>query len=665
MSFLKFLISILLLFFNFSVLADNLVAGDNYKVSLRNSGSNAILTIQVGDKVKFYWRNPGEMGMGTKFHLIESHNLKNQKIYWPIPELLTENNLTSYVYKNNQDFLIKPSFIDNNKETFLKIKVDFTTCEETCENHVHVLEVTIQPNLRETEEVIQLLAKFPQPDEASRIISIDHEKIAEQDWLKVSFTSAYKQENPKIFLDLPDHVFFDPKKIELIDRIDGQQIRIPIKFSDKEAKLSNIYCLLVTDKGEMVEYNRTSIAEGSLYSFLTILIFALIGGLILNVMPCVLPIIALKACQLVNLRGKERDSIRKALVSQAIGMIFSFISIAIIIYFLQQIGLHVGFGLHFQQPGYLITMVLVLSLIAINLVEENSLNVRVPDKFAKIFDSERRDIIGFFLSGIFITLLAIPCTAPFVTIAAGYAITGDFIDMLAIFSLMGIGMSSPYILLSFYPGIAAIFPKPGNWMIKFKKIIGTLVFLSSIWLIFILSTQLGNKAALILFLIVILIKFILIDKTIFSNRLKQFFIIILFALSYLMPFQMHEEKAKEEILAEMAWKKYHPEEIDELIAKDHVVLVDITASWCATCVLNKMTTLNTDFLMNYMKRHNIIGMRADISAGNSLEVEKLMKEKKHFGIPLTIIYSKQYPHGKVMSTIISSKYIIEEIKAAM
>lgn len=661
-NFIKFITAILLSFFGFITFADEYVLGDNYHISLRNSGSNAILSIEVKEGVKFYWRNPGEIGMGMKLSLLESHNLKSHKIYWPIPELFTENSLTSYIYKNKQDFLIIPTFLDGSKELLLKIKLDFTTCEESCENHTHIFDLKIQPNLNETAEVIQLLAKFPQPDEETRIISIDHEKIVEQHWLKVNFTSSYKQKNPRFFIDLPEHVIFDPKKIELIDQLDGQQIRMPVKFSDQEAKLDNIYCLLVTDKGEMIEYNQGNIIEDPSYSFLMILVFALIGGLILNVMPCVLPIIALKASQIVKLRVKERELFRKSLFSQAIGIIFSFSFVAIITYFLQQLGFHVGFGLHFQQPGYLITMILILSFVAISLVEEVDFNIRIPDKIAKIFNSERKDIIGFFLSGILITLLAIPCTAPFVTIAAGYAITGDFIDMITVFTLMGVGMSSPYILLSIYPEISSILPKPGNWMIKFKKIIGILIFLSSLWFIFILSTQLGNKAAVILFFLVILIKFILVDKTLFSKRLKNLFIIILLALSYLMPFQMYEEKAQEEILSEMVWRKYEPDEIAELVSKDYIVVVDITASWCATCVLNKVTTLNTDILMNYLKKNNIIGMRADISGGNTVEVEKLMKEKKHFGIPLTILYSKKYPNGKVMHTILSTKYLIEEIK---
>ncbi|MEK6734435.1 MAG: thioredoxin family protein, partial [Pseudomonadota bacterium] len=184
----------------------------------------------------------------------------------------------------------------------------------------------------------------------------------------------------------------------------------------------------------------------------------------------------------------------------------------------------------------------------------------------------------------------------------------------------------------------------------------------SIWLIYVISNQLGNKAAITLFLLMILIKFILIERKLFGNKLKALLVLILIILSYIIPYNLYEEKQYEDILIEDTWQEYNQSQINSLIEDDKIILLDISASWCATCKLNKFTTLDNSVVLNFMKLRGIIGMRADITKNLSPEVSTLMKMHKHFGIPFTIIYSKKYPNGKVLKTILSANYLISELK---
>ncbi len=647
-------------FFFKTCFAEELIKGEGYELRIYNSGSSAVVSLKAEEGVKFYWRNPGEIGLATKFDLTDSINLKTSKIYWPIPQLDDVDELQSYVYKGKKDFVIYPVAENNDQEIDLKVKLSFAICKDYCSSHQHNLSVFIDPKLGETAEVIQLKENAPKLNGTIKIERVTQENTAENQLIRIKFSSEFKQQNPELFLDLPDYVRFDPKKINFYYDFDEQIFDIPIIFNEKK-HIDKIYFNIIADNGEAIEYEYNNIKEES-FSWLYVILYAFIGGLILNIMPCVLPIIGIKVYQLLGIEKNDKFTLRKSLLAQSMGIIISFTSFAVISYILRLLGNQVGFGLHFQQPLYLITMVIILSLVAINLIEKVNIRLFVPNFITSKFDSKRQDLLGFFLSGVLVTMLAIPCTAPFITIAIGFALTGNFLEMLIIFTVIGLGMALPYLMLALIPSSGKLFPKPGKWIEKFKKFVGLLVFASAIWLIYVLYTQLGLKAALILFFLIILLKFVIIDKEIFSNKTKIILSSLIIILCYFMPQGMYEEKKQEDMLIENVWREYNPSQIKTLIEKGYVVIVDVTASWCTTCVINKMTTLDTSTLLSYMKTREIIGMRADISSGNTEEVTKLMKDKKHFGIPLTIIYSKRYPEGLVLPTILSKKKMINALK---
>ena len=276
---------------------------------------------------------------------------------------------------------------------------------------------------------------------------------------------------------MPEYISFDPSKYDLSNESTAQVITIPFSIIDKEHKKIDdpVYISLVANTSESLEYETIPIDIGfsQSSSFALMIIYALLGGLILNIMPCVLPVLALKAFQIVKLAAKKKSVIRFGLMAQSIGIVFSFMSLALISFSLKQLGHQVGLGLHFQQPIYLISMILILSFIARYLVTNVELSVPIPQFLVKFFpkDTEAMGMLGFFLSGILLTLLAIPCTAPFVTIAIGFALTTNFLEMLIIFTSMGLGMSLPYIMMAIFPSFVNFLPKPGSWMIQFKRIL--------------------------------------------------------------------------------------------------------------------------------------------------------------------------------------------------
>lgn len=646
----------------------------DFRVSLEPLGQYAIISFELKNNAKLYWRNPGELGLPTKFNFSKSSNLQNAEVLWPVPELYLKNNVASYVYQQDTDFVIKLTPNDKDKYIQLKAEVSFAICQKSCSSYKINLSDVITNGSYDLGVAMEALAKTPQENgsEGLNIHKVEQEVIDGKHWLNIEFTNDKTLWDPQIFLDLPEYINFEPADFNVISSQNGQIIRIPFEINSKRyLKIEdNIHITLVADNGHSIKLETMPVtisSEETLNTFIWILLMALLGGLILNIMPCVLPVLALKIVHLIKLSGKNKSLVRKSLIAQALGIISTFICFSLITYGLQFLGYQTGLGIHFQQPFYLITMILVLSFIAINLLSKEEFNIQMPNYLVRIFHikSEQAGIIGFFASGVLSTLLAIPCTAPFVTIAVGFALTTDFLEMLVIFTVMGIGMSLPYITMAAFPKMVKFLPKPGPWMGVFKKILGIAIIATSMWLIYVVSTQLGYKAAITIFLLLLLIKFILNEREVLNNKSRSLVLVVLIGLSYFLPHNLYMEKQYTATLVESTWHDYNPSAIDSLVDEGYVVVVNVSASWCATCGLNKVTTLDNVSVINAMEKFKVIAMRADISKSTSKEVSDLMKEKNHHGIPYTLVYSKKYPKGKVLQTVLTPNLFISAIKEGL
>ena len=644
----------------------NIAEAEEFKVIKESSGSFSLITFKLDSGAKIYWKHPGEAGLATKFEFNGSTNLKAAEVLWPTPSLHNDHDVSSYVYEGEVSFPIKIFPKDASKPVDLKLQIDFTICSKSCSNHKLQLDSVINPDVHLSQNIVAALNKIPYISNHIIIQKVEQNIIDKKNWLSFYLTSNQEIKDPLVFIDLPEYAYFDPAKyvFKEIKKENEYEylLKIPFSLNKNNDSIDRAYFNLVTDEIGSIEYSYIN-NESNNHSLLLVLLYALIGGFILNFMPCVLPILALKMLQIAKLSGKEAKFIKHDMIAQALGVIVSFITVAFVTYFLKQVGSQVGFGIHFQQPIYIITMTLILSIIAMNLLSKNEFHMPIPHFITKHISLKERGVIGFFFTGILSTLLAIPCTAPFVTIAVGFAITTELYNMLLIFTCLGVGMASPYIILAISPKLMRLFPKPGAWMNKFKKILGIVIFGTSLWMIYIIYSQLGIRVALSLFLLIILLKFVITEKF-FKKSFKIIIAVILVSLCYEIPYLLNEERSQKQALAGDVWQEYKPNEINALIKEGGVVVLDVTASWCPTCKVNKFTTLNNMLVMNFMKKNNIIGMRADISANSTPQIFTLMQKHSHYGIPLNIIYSKNNPEGIVLPTILLPNILISAVKKA-
>lgn len=451
-----------------------------------------------------------------------------------------------------------------------------------------------------------------------------------------------------------------PQPIEIAngDLVYYNKLLIPIKVtSEKNVDLDwniniaacNNDCIL---KSHDIHYHNS-------HSIFYMLIIGFIGGVILNFMPCVLPVLSIKLLTIINSANYSRYQIRKQFLASISGIIFTFWVLALIAHSLKSSGEYFGLGLNFQEPSFLIFLVFSLIFYAAALQDKFIINLPISFQNKLIFDHEKRNIIGSFIAGIFATLLATPCIAPFIGSAISYALSCSNSTIYLIFSAIGIGMALPYILLFINTKLLAILPKPGKWMVTTKIFLSILIYATVVWLIYIIHNLLDNKSAIILFMLCLLLKFTLENRLTFKKKIVALFVII-FA-GFTIPNLAFKQDISHKQEVNQIWQPFSYAKLAHYIEAGNIVIVDVSADWCLTCKLNKFLVLDNEFMFSYYQKHNIVTLRADYTAKNP-EAQKLLIEHKHPGIPLDIIYSNKTPHGQILPSILKTSDVINAIQ---
>jgi len=391
------------------------------------------------------------------------------------------------------------------------------------------------------------------------------------------------------------------------------------------------------------------------------LLFAFIGGLILNIMPCVLPVLSLKILGIAEQGGNKPSFIRKSFIASALGIITSFIILAFITVLLKNAGMAVGWGVHFQQPIFIIILTLVISLFSANLW--GLFEIRLPSWLDNIASKDTSNgIAGHFITGVFTTVLATPCSAPFLGTAIGFALTHGAFEIFLIFTVMGIGLAFPFITVAIFPKFASKLPKAGAWMLKVKYFLGAMLALTALWLVWVLCSQVGTYIAVIIGLIFIAI--ILVLHFIKTALIKNICVIALFIIGISIPYiSVFESLNTKQVMKSDIWQEFSREQIPELIKQGNVVVVNVTADWCITCKANKLLVLNSDKVKNILKSDGIVAMQADWTNPNEA-IRKYLQDNERYGIPFNIVYGKKHPEGAVLSELLTENELITAIEKA-
>ena len=402
--------------------------------------------------------------------------------------------------------------------------------------------------------------------------------------------------------------------------------------------------------------------------------FAVLGGLILNLMPCVLPVISLKVLGFVNQAGEETKRVQQLGWAFCAGIVATFLVLALAVLLVKSSGEQIGWGFQFQYPGFVVAMSALVFALALSLF--GVYEILLPGTSSLGGIGGREGLTGSFLNGVLATILATPCTAPFLGTALGFAFAQPAGVVIAVFLAIGVGMALPYVVLALKPVWIDHLPKPGSWMVRFKQLMGFLLMATVLWLLWVLGNQVGVEG------VVWTGAFLLglglacwvwgqwgsFQHSTRSKRVARVVVLVLVVGSYAI--FVHPLLAAEQTLAEQTtasgldWQPFSAARVEELVAGGQMVFIDFTAEWCWTCKVNEQAVLAQQVVRERFAALDVALVKADWTNRNP-EITQLLRAFGRSGVPLYVIFpAGLIDQPLVLPEVITAEMVIEKLDAA-
>lgn len=596
-----------------------------------------------------YWKNPGDSGgpLKVKWQVPVEYNIDD--VQWPAPELIPYPPLMTYGY---EDFVIFPFKVDisaSQSLDYINADIDFLICEDICVPEQAIINTSFQDLIidnRLDDWVLKV------PNVTLPVISSHKDNILE---LRFSFNETI--EDIYFYIEEKDIVLYSNEQ-KLIKEENNWLLQVFIEDDPDFNKVINGVISINNDSyiiNSEVSYNNGTVNS---LSVLQALLFAFIGGLILNLMPCVFPIISLKVLSFVSMGGESKEIIRKHSLSFCLGVVLSFIAIALVLLFLKQSGVLVGWGFQLQSPVIVGTLSILMFLIGLILLTDINIGASLT-RLGKV-GSNDSSYSGSFLTGILAVIVASPCTAPFMGAAIGYALIQPSAITLPIFLSLGLGFAAPYLVLSIKPELISSMPRPGKWMETLKEFFAFPMFATSLWLLWVFSMQ-TNTDALISLLISLLLVSLLVWS--YSKLNKPYIRIILvligiFMLSYQL-IQISNTKIAE-LQSENTLKSWNENTESLYQSKNQAYLINFTAAWCITCQANDKIALSRPAVKNYLKENNIEYIVADWTNRNE-EILNVLNKYGRSGVPLYVYWKPGMTKSKLLPAILTEQIVLDSL----
>ncbi|HUO86922.1 MAG TPA: thioredoxin family protein [Thermoanaerobaculia bacterium] len=387
------------------------------------------------------------------------------------------------------------------------------------------------------------------------------------------------------------------------------------------------------------------------------LLLGVAGGLILHVMPCVLPVLSLKVFGLVKAAGLGRAQVVAGSLATTAGILASFWALALFAIVARSAGAAVGWGVQFQQPAFVTFLAVVVVLFSLNLW--GLFEIPLPSRLLGTFGGGPREgLTGHFASGLFATLMATPCSAPFLGTALGFALAQSAPVIVAVFTAVGVGMALPYLLLAVAPGAARFLPRPGDWMEHVRKLMGFLLAAAAVWLFFVLAGQISPErlAAIELGLLAVALFVWLRGRVVVTGALRHAAAAGVVAATVLTLVVAGGAAAGGtarggETQGLIAWEVFDQQRAEELATAGRLVFVDVTADWCFTCKTNERLVLETRDTAALFEEHGVVAMKADWT-NQDPAIASFLADHGRYSIPFYLLYrpgSEPLPFGELLT----------------
>ena len=578
---------------------------------------------------KTYWRTPGDAGYPPQIDVAGSTNVADATLLWPVPHRFQLFGLQTFGYGEEVAFPLMVTPKIPGAPIALKAKVRYLVCEQICVPQESDLALELPSAAATPSTFAPLVSRFTSlvPKGGERLgWSMERVAFDQQDHLVIDVKSTAEVfDAPDVIVEGAPEFYFGPPKVELsVDRRTAQ-LFVPVERLGKggpEVVDSDLTLTLFDGKRGMQMTTRpipivTAASISNWLSLLPILGIALLGGLILNVMPCVLPVLLLKLTGVLDLSGRERTHLRAAFLSTAAGIVVSFLVLAGGLVALKSAGASIGWGIQFQQPVFLAVMAIVCLLFAASIWGLFAIPMPAFVGRVAVAGDARlgSDHAKSFFTGVLATALATPCSAPFVGTAVGFALSRGSTEIFSIFLALGLGLALPYLAVAAAPRLVSLLPRPGRWMRWLKGLLGLSLVGTAIWLMSIIGLQTGLLNA---------------------DALAR---------------------------ADSNWVAFDEAAIPDLVAKDKVVFVDVTADWCITCQANKKLVIDRNPVADRLRRDGVIAMKADWTNPDP-RIADFLGRHGRYGIPFNIVYGPGAPAGIMLPELLTTEAVTAALDQA-
>ncbi|MDG2287004.1 MAG: protein-disulfide reductase DsbD family protein, partial [Alphaproteobacteria bacterium] len=630
------------------------------------------LQFKLAEGWKIYWRTPGDAGFPPDLEIKTGVNLAGLDWQWPVPYRFSLFGQESHGYDGEVVFPITARLSETGKPLEIDAVVHALACSDICVPLDAALSFTLPAGPAGPTVYTQLVSRYrsrvPGPLEGAglSVTSVEPVGSPKAHSIKVVVSADQRLVTPDVFVEAGTGYTFGKPKIEFTaDRLNAS-LTVPASLPKTGSLDALPVTLTIVDGDRFIETRQTVGASSSTAAgmaaeipfevWITMLGFGLLGGFVLNFMPCVLPVLSLKLLGVLRHGGGETGPIRRGFIASALGIMACFLLLAGGAIAMKQAGLAVGWGIQFQQPLFLAGMIVLLAGFAANLF--GWLEVPLPAAFARLGvlgpstgtqDTNAggaQGLFGHFLTGAFAALLATPCSAPFLGTALGFALARGPVEILAIFGALGIGLALPYLLVAARPSLVRGLPRPGPWMDRLRVILGLALLATAIWLLTVASAQLSIFHIGAITVLLAGAGLILAFTKTSASRLPGLLAGGL-AIAILVVVGVADQRDQQEGRGAIEtaglegpgvnWTGFEVTRLASLVAEGRVVFVDVTAEWCLTCKVNKSLVLDRGEVASRLARGDITAMRADWTKPNS-QIAAYLASFQRYGIPFNAVY---------------------------
>jgi thiol:disulfide interchange protein DsbD len=606
-----------------------------------------------------YWKFPGDAGIPTEIKWNLPPGWKIGEIQWPIPLRLDEpGDIQIYGYHDEVLLLqeITPPSSLTESAVNLSAEANWLVCEKICIPGSAKLQIELPvagQNIPTNEEIFSRYRRsLPQrwPDR----------RVARGAWKRSGSELRLTIESPAL-TNYPTAEFFPLPEANVVvghprttrDSQNRITFYVPIETADKNVSALNGIVAFgpkenSAGRNAWLAASIPPLSE-DIWKFL---LFGFLGGFILNLMPCVLPVISLKIFGFIQHAGQSRRRILRSGLAFIAGIFAWFVGLALLLILLKSIGREITWAFQFTNPYFVVGMSAVVLVFALNLFGVFEISLPQSANRGLLGWTAQEGDAGSFFQGVFATVLATPCTAPFLGTALGFAFTQSGWMILLMFVAIAAGMSSPYLLLSAQPAWLRLLPKPGPWMERVKRLMGFFLLATLLFLLWVLGAERGVEAIIwtSCFLLALSVAcwmkgvFILptASSTVRIVTIVLMLVIVIGSAWYFIGDKFAATKlAASGPVADGDWQPFTPQRLASELEQGHAVFVDFTAAWCLTCKFNEASVLETSAVRDAFRRHAVVKIKADWTNADP-EITKILKQFGRPGVPMYVLY----PAGK-------------------